>query len=139
MPDLPRRLVILGGGPVGCELAQVYAAFGSQVAVVESSGRLLTAEAPFAGEVLADALRRMGVDLRLGAAVGNVERKDVGVRLWLSDGGTLDADRILVAAGRRPRVEGLGLESLGVTVPPGKGIPVDETCQVPSSTGACGR
>jgi dihydrolipoamide dehydrogenase len=135
VPDLPRRLVILGGGPVGCELAQVYAAFGSQVAVVESSGRLLTAEAPFAGEVLADALRRMGVDLRLGAAVGNVERKDVGVRLWLSDGGTLDADRVLVAAGRRPRVAGLGLEHLGVTVTPGEGIPVDETCAVPSATG----
>lgn len=135
VPDLPRRLVILGGGPVGCELAQVYAAFGSQVAVVEASGRLLTAEAPFAGEVVADALRRMGVDLRLGAAVGNVERKDVGVRLWLSDGGTLDADRVLVAAGRRPRVEGLGLETLGIAVSPGEGVPVDETCRVPSSTG----
>ena len=138
VPDLPRRLVILGGGPVGCELAQVYASFGSQVAVVEASGGLLTAEAPFAGEALADALRRMGVDLRLGAAVGNVERKDVGVRLWLSDGGTLDADRILVAAGRRPRVEGLGLEELGVTLTPGMGIPVDETCRVPTTAGQSG-
>lgn len=135
VPDLPRRLVILGGGPVGCELAQVYAAFGSQVAVVEASGRLLTAEAPFAGEVLADALRRMGVDLRLGAALSQVERKESGLRLWLSDGGTLDADRILVAAGRRPRVEGLGLETLGVATSPGHGVPVDETCRVPSSSG----
>ncbi|WP_246178704.1 dihydrolipoyl dehydrogenase family protein [Actinomadura decatromicini] len=136
VPDLPRRLVILGGGPVGCELAQVYAAFGSQVAVVEASGRLLTAEAPFAGEALADELRRMGVDLRLGAGLGNVERKDTGLRLWLSDGGTLDADRVLVAAGRRPRVEGLGLEHLGVAVAPGHGLPVDETCRVPSATGS---
>ncbi|WP_243723327.1 NAD(P)/FAD-dependent oxidoreductase [Actinomadura sp. 7K507] len=131
VPDLPRRLVILGGGPVGCEMAQVYAAFGSQVSVIEASGRLLTAEAPFAGEVLADALRRMGVDLRLGAGLSHVGRKDTGLRLWLSDGGTLDADRILVAAGRRPRVEGLGLENLGVAISPGHGIPVDETCQVP--------
>ncbi|WP_230421065.1 dihydrolipoyl dehydrogenase family protein [Actinomadura soli] len=135
VPDLPRRLVILGGGPVGCEMAQVYAAFGSQVSVIEASGRLLTAEAPFAGEVLADALRRMGVDLRLGAALANVERKDTGLRLWLSDGGTLDADRILVAAGRRPRVEGLGLEHLGIAVSPGQGIPVDDTCQAQSDTG----
>ncbi|MEU9843862.1 NAD(P)/FAD-dependent oxidoreductase, partial [Actinomadura sp. NPDC048032] len=135
VPDLPRRLVILGGGPVGCELAQVYAAFGSQVAVVEASGRLLTAEAPFAGEVLADALRRMGVDLRLGTAVADAERKDVGLRLWLTDGGTLDADRVLAAAGRRPRVEGLGLENLGIDVTPGQGIPVDETCRVPCEAG----
>ncbi|TDB85755.1 NAD(P)/FAD-dependent oxidoreductase [Actinomadura sp. KC216] len=135
VPDLPRRLVILGGGPVGCEMAQVYAAFGSQVSVIEASGRLLTAEAPFAGEVLADALRRMGVDLRLGAALANVERKDTGLRLWLSDGGTLDADRILVAAGRRPRAEGLSLDKLGITISPGEGIPVDETCQVASDTG----
>ncbi|WUH97285.1 NAD(P)/FAD-dependent oxidoreductase [Spirillospora sp. NBC_00431] len=135
VPDLPRRLVILGGGPVGCELAQVYAAFGSQVSVIEASGRLLTAEAPFAGEVLADALRRVGVDLRLGAALGNVERKDTGLRLWLSDGGTLDADRILVATGRRPRVEDLGLEQLGITVSPGQGIPVDNTCKARSDAG----
>ncbi|RFS84903.1 NAD(P)/FAD-dependent oxidoreductase [Actinomadura spongiicola] len=135
VPDLPRRLVILGGGPVGCEMAQVYAAFGSQVTVIEASGRLLTAEAPFAGEVLADTLRRMGVDLRLGAALSGVEHKDTGLRLWLSDGGTLDADRILVAAGRRPRVTGLGLEKLGVAVRPGHGLPVDETCRVPSEAG----
>ncbi|TDE17848.1 NAD(P)/FAD-dependent oxidoreductase [Actinomadura sp. 6K520] len=131
VPDLPRRLAILGGGPVGCELAQVYASFGSQVSLVEASGRLLTAEAPFAGEVLADALRRTGVDLRLGAAVGHAGRKDTGLRLWLSDGGTIDADRVLVAAGRRPRVAGLGLENLGVAVTPGHGVPVDETCRVP--------
>ncbi|MGP4023990.1 dihydrolipoyl dehydrogenase family protein [Actinomadura sp. 3N407] len=135
VPDLPRRLVILGGGPVGCEMAQVYASFGSQVSIVEASGRLLTAEAPFAGEVLADALRRMGVDLRLGAGPGHAGRKDTGLRLWLSDGGALDADRVLVAAGRRPRVEGIGLENLGVPVSPGHGVPVDDTCRVASGTG----
>ncbi|MCP2336485.1 dihydrolipoyl dehydrogenase family protein [Actinomadura rupiterrae] len=130
VPDLPRRLVVLGGGPVGCEMAQVYAAFGSAVTVVEASGRLLTAEAPFAGEVLAEALRRVGVDLRLGAEPARVERGPVGLRLWLSDGGVVEADRILVAAGRRPRVEGLGLETLGVDVQAGHPLPVDATCQV---------
>lgn len=136
VPDLPRRLVILGGGPIGCEMAQVYASFGSQVAIIEAAGRLLTAEAPFAGEVLADALRRMGVDLRLGADLARVERTDFALRLWLSDGGTLDADRILIAAGRRPRTGGLGLETLGITVPPGQGVPVDETCQVQTDAAA---
>lgn len=133
VPDLPRRLVVLGGGPVGCELAQVYASFGSQVAVVEASGRLLTAEAPFAGDVLADALRRTGVDLRLGADVARIERKESGLRLWLSDGGTLDADRVLVAAGRRPRAAGLGLETLGLS--PAQGVPVDPTCRVQGAEG----
>ncbi|WP_034516853.1 dihydrolipoyl dehydrogenase family protein [Actinomadura rifamycini] len=128
VPDLPRRLAVLGGGPVGCELAQVYASFGSQVALVEASGRLLAAEAPFAGDVLADALRRTGVDLRLGADVARIERKESGLRFWLSDGGTLDADRVLVAAGRRPRAAGLGLETLGLS--PGRGVPVDPTCRV---------
>jgi dihydrolipoamide dehydrogenase len=147
VPDLPRRLVVLGGGPVGCELAQVYAAFGSQVTIVEGAGRLLPAEAPFAGEVLADALRRMGVDLRLGAEPGKAERHGPGpggsgpagarLRLWLSDGGMLEADRVLIASGRRPRVEGLGLESLGVDVRPGEGLPVDGTCRVPAEAG-CG-
>ncbi|WP_433327496.1 dihydrolipoyl dehydrogenase family protein [Spirillospora sp. CA-294931] len=130
VPDLPRRLVILGGGPVGCEMAQVYAAFGSQVTLVEAAGRLLTAEAAFTGEILADSLRRLGVDLRLGAQLGRVERGPVGLRLWLTDGGTVDADRILIAAGRRPRVEGLGLETLGIAVRPGEGLTIDETCQV---------
>ncbi|MGH3238910.1 MAG: FAD-dependent oxidoreductase, partial [Spirillospora sp.] len=66
---------------------------------------------------------------------GNVERKDTGLRLWLSDGGTLDADRILLAAGRRPRVDGLGLEKLGIPLSPGQGIPVDETCKAQSDAG----
>ncbi|MBW8481303.1 NAD(P)/FAD-dependent oxidoreductase [Actinomadura sp. PM05-2] len=138
VPDLPRRLVILGGGPVGCEMAQVYAAFGSQVTIVEASGRLLTAEAPFAGEVLAEALRRAGVDLRLGAEPARVERGETGLRVWLSDGGRLDADRILIAAGRRPRVEGYGVETLGVQAAPGAGLPVDGTCQVADRVWACG-
>lgn len=136
VPDLPRRLIILGGGPVGCEMAQVYSAFGSAVTVVEASGRLLAAEAPFAGEILAGVLRRAGVDLRLGARPARIERGPVGLRLWLSDGGVVEADRVLVAAGRRPRVEGLGLENLGVAVQAGRPLPVDETCHVVRTGGA---
>lgn len=136
-PDLPRRLVVLGGGPVGCELGQIYAAFGSQVTIVETADRLLPAEASFAGDMLADALRRMGADLRLGAGVTSAERIESGLRLRLSDGGHIDADRILVATGRRPRVADLGLERLGISVDPKTGIAVDVTCKtvVDSDTG----
>jgi pyruvate/2-oxoglutarate dehydrogenase complex dihydrolipoamide dehydrogenase (E3) component len=129
-PDLPRRLVVLGGGPVGCELAQVYAAFGSQVTLVETVDRLLGTEAPFVGDILADALRRMGADLRLGVSATHAERTETGLRLRLSDGGMIDADRVLIAAGRRPRIMGLGLAKLGIQIEEGQGLPVDPTCQV---------
>lgn len=113
-PDLPRRLVVLGGGPVGCELGQLYAAFGSQVVVVEAGDRLLGAEAPFVGEVLAESLRRTGADVRVGVRAESAERTDDGLRVHLSDGAMVDADRILVATGRRPSIAGLGLENLGL-------------------------
>jgi dihydrolipoamide dehydrogenase len=128
-PDLPRRLIVLGGGPVGCELGQIYAAFGSQVTLVEAADRLLAAEAPFVGDLLADVLRRMGADLRLGVGATRAERTEGGLRLHLSDGGHIDADRILVATGRRPRVADLGLETLGIRPDPEQGIAVDVTCK----------
>jgi dihydrolipoamide dehydrogenase len=128
-PDLPRRLIVLGGGPVGCELSQIYAAFGSQVTLVEAADRLLAAEAPFIGDLLADVLRRMGADLRLGVGATRAERTESGLRLHLSDGGHIDADRILIAAGRRPRVADLGLDELGVQADTTRGIAVDVTCK----------
>jgi dihydrolipoamide dehydrogenase len=139
-PDLPRRLIVLGGGPVGCELSQIYAAFGSQVTLVEAADRLLAAEAPFIGDLLADVLRRMGADLRLGVGATRAERTESGLRLHLSDGGHIDADRILIAAGRRPRVADLGLDELGVQTDPTRGIAVDVTCKaiVDADTGTDG-
>ena len=134
-PDLPRRLVVLGGGPVGCELGQIYAAFGSQVTLVEAADRLLASEAPFVGDLLADTLRRMGADLRLGVGATSVERTESGLRLRLDDGGHIDADRILIAAGRAPRVADLGLEHLGVQADPKSGIAIDVTCAVKAETG----
>lgn len=136
-PDLPRRLVVLGGGPVGCELTQIYAAFGSQVTLVEAADRLLAAEAPFTGDMLADSLRRMGADLRLGISATSAERTETGLRLRLSDGGLIDADRILLATGRRPRVAGLGLEALGVRIENG-GLATDSTCQAAEHVWAAG-
>jgi len=119
-PDLPRRLVVLGAGPVGCELAQIYAAFGSQVTLIEAEPHVLPGEAQFTGEILGDALRRTGVDLRLGSAVVKAETTDEGLALTLADGTRIEADRVLLASGRRPRLTGLGLEELGITAGPGE-------------------
>jgi pyruvate/2-oxoglutarate dehydrogenase complex dihydrolipoamide dehydrogenase (E3) component len=138
-PDLPRRLVVLGAGPVGCELSQIYAAFGSQVTLVEAEPQVLPGEALFTGEILADALRRTGVDLRLGSAVVKAETTDAGLALTLADGTRIEADRVLLASGRRPRLSGLGLEALGVSAAPGEMLPLDETCRVvPNVPGKAG-
>jgi pyruvate/2-oxoglutarate dehydrogenase complex dihydrolipoamide dehydrogenase (E3) component len=129
-PDLPRRLVVLGGGYTGCELAQIYAAFGSQVTLVETESVLLPAEAAFTGEILAEALRRTGVDVRLGSAAAKAERMDEGLALTLEDGTRIEADRVLLATGRRPRLTGLGLDTIGIELKPGMAVPVDATCRV---------
>ncbi|HWG65304.1 MAG TPA: NAD(P)/FAD-dependent oxidoreductase [Streptosporangiaceae bacterium] len=133
-PDLPRRLVILGAGPVGCELAQIYAAFGSQVTLVEAEPHVLPGEAPFTGEILGDALRRTGADLRLGSPVVKAESMDIGLALALADGTRIEADRVLLATGRRPRLAGLGLDELGLDPPPGQQLPIEATCRVPAGT-----
>jgi pyruvate/2-oxoglutarate dehydrogenase complex dihydrolipoamide dehydrogenase (E3) component len=103
-PDLPRRLVILGGGAEGCELAHIYASFGSQVVLVEPAARLPAGEAPFAADLLADALRRLGAEVRLGTALEHSERTDTGPRLRLTDGTVLETDRIMLCGPRAPRI-----------------------------------
>jgi dihydrolipoamide dehydrogenase len=129
-PDLPRRLVVLGGGPAGCELTQIYAAFGSQVTLVEAEDVLLPGEAPFIGEILADALRRTGAEVRLGSTAAKAERTDEGLALTLEDGTRLEADRVLLATGRRPRLSGLGLDTLGLDIGPAMALPMDTACRV---------
>ena len=129
-PDLPRRLVVLGGGYSGCELAQIYAAFGSQVTLVEAENVLLPGEAAFTGETLAEALHRTGVEVRAGSAAAKAERTDEGLALTLEDGTRLEADRVLLATGRQPRLSGLGLDNLGIDHKPGMALPVDATCRV---------
>jgi dihydrolipoamide dehydrogenase len=136
-PDLPRRLIVLGGGPAGCELAQVYAAFGSQVMLIEAEDHLLPGEAQFAGEILADGLRRTGADVRLGSAAVKAETTDSGLALTLADGSRLEADRVLLATGRRPRLSGLGLDKLGIEVGPAMTLPVQASGQVTAA--AAGR
>jgi pyruvate/2-oxoglutarate dehydrogenase complex dihydrolipoamide dehydrogenase (E3) component len=135
-PDLPRRLIVLGGGPAGCELTQIYAAFGSQVTLVEAEPGLLPSEPAFAGEILAAALRRAGAEICLGAAATKAERTNDGLTLGLADGTRIDADRLLLASGRRPRLSGLGLDALGIDLTPGMALPTTTSCQVTGTSDA---
>jgi pyruvate/2-oxoglutarate dehydrogenase complex dihydrolipoamide dehydrogenase (E3) component len=134
-PDLPRRLIVLGGGPSGCELAQIYAAFGSRVTLVEAEERLLPGEPAFAGRVLAAALRRAGIEIHLGSPAVKAERTGDGLALALADGTRIDASRLLLATGRRPRLSGLGLDVLGITVADGAALPITTTGQVADGDG----
>lgn len=110
LTELPRRLVVIGGGPIGCELAQSFARFGSKVTLVEMAPSLLSRDEPEAGELVAAALRADGVDLRLGARIERVSP----ARAVTIDGVGVPADAILVATGRRANTDGLGLGAAGV-------------------------
>ncbi len=110
----PDRLGILGGGPIGCELAQSFARLGVSVTLYEALDRLLTKEEPEASVAAERALRDDGVDLRLGTRVERVELGAGTVDLVDEEGGSVGVDRVLVATGRRPTTMDLGLERLGV-------------------------
>ena len=128
--DLPRHLIVMGAGSAGCELTQIYAAFGSQVTLIEAEPQVLPDEAPFTGEILSDALRRTGADLRLGSPVVKAAPLDNGLALVLADGTSLEGDRILLATGRRPRLGGLCLDELGIMPSASGALLVDATCRV---------
>ncbi len=125
---LPRRLVVVGAGPIGCEMAQAFARLGSRVTVVGRDPQLLPREDADAGRLLAAVFDREGIALRLGAAPTRVERTAEGRRVIIERGGseeTLEADEILVAVGRAANVEGLGLEAAGVAFTR-EGVTVDD-------------
>jgi pyruvate/2-oxoglutarate dehydrogenase complex dihydrolipoamide dehydrogenase (E3) component len=126
---LPPRLAVIGGGPIGCELAQAFARFGAVVDLLEVAPRLLAREEPEAAAMVARAMLRDGVRIVLGARIAGVERAgDERVIHYERDGRAGDArvDQVLVAAGRRPNVEGLGLETAGVAFDTAAGIAVDD-------------
>jgi pyruvate/2-oxoglutarate dehydrogenase complex dihydrolipoamide dehydrogenase (E3) component len=114
--ELPEHLLVLGGGPIGCELAQAFRRLGAQVTVVEGASTILGREEPEAQQALTRVLQREGVTLRTGATVTKVT---AGPVLHLSDGGTVSGSHLLVAVGRRPSTDGIGLERAGVTLDKG--------------------
>ena len=115
MKAVPRRLLILGGGPVGAEMAQAVRRLGGEVTLVEGAGHVLVHEPAPLGEALGEVLRRDGIELILGVQATAARRDGEDYVLALGDGRELRGDRLLVATGRRPRTSGLGLETTGAT------------------------
>ena len=137
MKAVPRRLLILGGGPVGAEMAQAVCRLGGEVAVVEAAGRLLAHEAAPLGEALGDVLRGDGVELLLGVQATAARREGGDYVLALDDGREVRGDHLLVATGRRPRVDGIGLDTVGIQADR-HGIPVDTNLRVADGLWAIG-
>ncbi len=124
MKAVPRRLLVMGGGPVGVEMAQAVRRLGGEVALVEGSRHVLAREPAPLGEALGEVLRRDGIKLLLGAHATAARREGDDYVLELDDGHVVRGDRLLVATGRRPRVDGIGLETVGIEPNP-RGVPVD--------------
>jgi dihydrolipoamide dehydrogenase len=124
MKAVPRRLLVLGGGPVGAEMTQAVRRLGGEVALIEAAGHVLAREPAPLGEALGEVLRRDGAELLLGVHATAARRDGQDYVLVLGDGRELRGDRLLVATGRRPRTGGLGLETVGVAAG-AHGIPVD--------------
>jgi pyruvate/2-oxoglutarate dehydrogenase complex dihydrolipoamide dehydrogenase (E3) component len=125
MKAIPRRLVVLGGGPVGVEMAQVVRRLGGEAVLIEGGDHVLPREPAPLGEALGEALRRDGIELMLGMHATAARREGDEYVLEFDGGTDVRGDRLLVATGRRPRVEGIGLETVGVEADP-LGIPVDD-------------
>jgi pyruvate/2-oxoglutarate dehydrogenase complex dihydrolipoamide dehydrogenase (E3) component len=135
--ELPGSLVVLGGGVVGCELAQLFARLGTKVTIVQDIDHLLPRDHPDAGRLIQEVLEEEGIEVRLNTLTEAVERTPNGFRLHLPGSEVLEAERLLVATGRRPNVDGFGLEDVGVKV--GKsGIVVDDRLQAAENVWAIG-
>jgi pyruvate/2-oxoglutarate dehydrogenase complex dihydrolipoamide dehydrogenase (E3) component len=135
---VPPSLVVLGGGSVGVELGQVFARFGAAVTILEAGGRLLAKEEPESSQTVRDALEADGVTVRTGVAPSRVVGTGgAGVTVDLEDGTSVEGDRLLVAVGRAPDLEAIGVGSLGVDAA-GGGIPVDGRLRVSDGVWAVG-
>ena len=124
MKAVPSRLLVLGGGPVGVEMAQVVRRLGGESIVIETSENLLSREPAPLGQALGEALERDGIELELSCSVTAARREGQECVLELDDGRSLRGERVLAATGRRPRVRDIGLETVGVE-PDSHGVPVD--------------
>jgi pyruvate/2-oxoglutarate dehydrogenase complex dihydrolipoamide dehydrogenase (E3) component len=132
--EVPQSLLVLGAGPVGCELAQFFRRLGSQVVVLDLAERLLPRDDAEAASLVKEQFEAEGIELRLGV---QIERVEAGVRLELAGGERFDAERLLVATGRKATVEGLGFERLGLEFS-ARGIAVDERLRAADNVWAIG-
>jgi pyruvate/2-oxoglutarate dehydrogenase complex dihydrolipoamide dehydrogenase (E3) component len=129
-PAAPRSLVVIGGGAVGCELAQGLARFGTRVTIIEAGPHLLMPEEPEAGALVADVFEREGITVHQGVgSIDSVRAGNDGVVVTLPDGTTATGEKVLVAAGRTPNLADLGLETVGLD-PKARTLDVDEHMQV---------
>jgi pyruvate/2-oxoglutarate dehydrogenase complex dihydrolipoamide dehydrogenase (E3) component len=125
LEEVPRRLLVLGGGPVGVEMAQALRRFGAEVVLIEGSDHVLPREPRALGEALNEALAAEGIELLFGMHATQARREGDDYVLSFADGSEVRGDRLLVATGRRPRVQGIGLETVGIEPNP-RGVAVDE-------------
>jgi pyruvate/2-oxoglutarate dehydrogenase complex dihydrolipoamide dehydrogenase (E3) component len=132
--SVPPRLLVLGGGAIGVEMAQAFGRFGSAVTVVEGAPRLLSREEPFAGDQVAVAFAAEGIAVITGVTATRVQR-DRDVSLTLADGRVLTGDELLVAVGRRPRTADMGLDTVGLGGLAGRYLPVDDQLRVEGGDG----
>lgn len=126
---LPKRLIVIGGGPIGCEMAQSFARFGSQVTLIEQSSHILAREEEDAALIVQHAMQKDGVEMVLGAKVIRVENEGWDRIVVVSKNGAEErssGDQILVAIGRTPNMDGLGLEAVGIASHPQHGVEVDD-------------
>jgi pyruvate/2-oxoglutarate dehydrogenase complex dihydrolipoamide dehydrogenase (E3) component len=134
---LPASIIVLGGGPVGAELAQVYARFGSDVTLVEAADRLLSQEEPEAGDIMRDVFARDGIDVITGASATSVSHDGESFTV-IVEGRTLTAERLLVATGRDTRLDDIGaVDALGID-PEATSLPVDDHLRVAEGVWAVG-
>ena len=130
LTELPESLLVLGGGPIGSELAQCFARFGSKVTLLERGPEILSNDDPAAAAVVRKSLLRDGVDVRLNTEADRVEAipdaEGGGKRIHLKGGGVVEGSHLLIAIGRRPNVDGLGLEAAGVDYDERAGVTVDD-------------
>lgn len=134
---VPASAIVIGGGPVGIELAQILSRFGAQVTIVEISERLLMRETPQVGELIASALEEEGVALRVGRRAVAVRAEGSERVVRFEDGEEVRAEVVVVAGGRRPQTGDIGLETVGIEPSP-EGIPTDERCRAAEGVWAIG-
>ena len=125
---VPGRLVVLGGGVVGCEMAQAFASLGSRVTIIETASGLLSNNEPVVGRLVEQAMTESGIEVRTGQSAQSVEREGTGAVTVHLGSGAVRGDELLVAAGRRPRTEDIGLGTVGLV--PGSWLDVDDTLAV---------